>query len=113
MSADMSDSVKQKKPIPLPLFYRGFFISYTGHLQLKRLLSIEGCESFLKVQDVQWICCPCQKWWVLLLAEIRGALGVKSHIKQKKDPTNLAESLSIIGARDENRTRTGMNPEGF
>jgi len=28
MSADMSDSVKQKRPIQCPLFYRGFFISY-------------------------------------------------------------------------------------
>jgi len=27
-----------------------FFIQYC-----KDLLSIEGCESFLKVQDVQWI----------------------------------------------------------
>ena len=33
--------------------------------------------------------------------------------KKKRNPTRPAESFAIIGARDENRTRTGMNPEGF
>ena len=38
----------------------------------------------------------------------------QSVIKNKKrNPTRSAESYAIIGARDENRTRTGMNPEGF
>ena len=32
MSADMSDSVKQKRPIHSPLFYRGFSSSYTEYL---------------------------------------------------------------------------------
>ena len=32
---------------------------------------------------------------------------------KKRNPTRSAESYAIIGARDENRTRTGMNPEGF
>ena len=51
----MSDSVKQKRPIHCPLFYRGFFISYTSITNCKDLLDIESCESLLKVQDVQWL----------------------------------------------------------
>ena len=35
------------------------------------------------------------------------------NLKKKRNPTNQAESLTIIGARDENRTRTGTSPEGF
>ena len=31
ISADMSDIVKQKRPIHCPLFYRGSFISYAVH----------------------------------------------------------------------------------
>jgi hypothetical protein len=48
----------------IPMFYWGFFISYVGHKRLeltldenyRLLLSIESRESFLKAQDVQWIC---------------------------------------------------------
>jgi len=52
MSADMSDSVKQKRSIQCPRFYRGFSFYMQGISDCKELLYIESRESFLKYQDV-------------------------------------------------------------
>ena len=42
---------------PLNLFYRDFPFHMQGIRDFQFLLSIEGCESFLKVQGVRWIYC--------------------------------------------------------
>jgi hypothetical protein len=44
MSADMSDSVKQKRPIHCPLFHLGFSFHMQGISNLRLLLSIESHE---------------------------------------------------------------------
>ena len=42
-----------------------------------------------------------------------GIISKNDHKQKKRDSTGQAETLSIAGARDENRTRTGTSPEGF
>ena len=52
----MSDSVKQKN-YPLPPALSGGAFHMQGISYYKDLLYMLSCELFLKVQDVQWICC--------------------------------------------------------
>jgi len=49
-------ALSSKKTYPMSPIFRGFFISYAGIANCKDLLYIESRESFLKVEDVQWIC---------------------------------------------------------
>ena len=52
MSADMSDSVKQKELIPCPCFSRGFSFNIQGLIHCKNLLYIETKEHFPKTQHI-------------------------------------------------------------
>ena len=49
MPADMSDSVKQKRPIQCPLFYRGF----SFHMQGKKPLIDGSCKLSMSAIHVE------------------------------------------------------------